>query len=41
MDLHNLCFSIWYHNMLFEFHKTLDIRSFRNTFPCADVNVQK
>jgi hypothetical protein len=43
IDLHNLSFSIWYHNMLFEFQKTLDIRSFRDIlyFTCADVNVQK
>jgi hypothetical protein len=39
MDLHNLCFSIWYHNMLqsgknqihtFEFHRTLDIHRYRH-----------
>jgi hypothetical protein len=41
MDLHNLCFSIWYHNMLqsgknqihtFEFHRTLDIHRYIRSF---------
>jgi hypothetical protein len=47
MNLHNLCFSIWCHNMyvvterqksnIFELHRTLDIRSFRlETFVRGD-----